>query len=400
MRVLMVDEGLPYPPDSGKRLRTYNLVKRLCASHEVTLLCRGEHQGLPGCPEVEVACVPEEVTAQRGPRFYAELLGNLVSPLPYVVTRHASRAFRETLDALLKKKSFDLVHCEWTPYAQNLRHLHGRVPMLLMAHNVESMIWTRYFLTAVNPLKKIYIYLQWKKLERFEGEVSPLFDQVCCVSGNDSIVMRELFGCPRTRVVPNGVDPAYFAPMDLPVRPSSMAFTGSMDWRPNQDGISWFTEKILPRIRREVKDASLDVVGRNPPPAMAAHWASPGNVNVTGSVPDVRPYVAQAALYVVPLRVGGGSRLKILEALAMGRPVLSTTIGAEGLDLEDGEHLCLRDGPESFADQAVRMLREPSRYAEMAERGRRAVLARHGWDAIASRLEDAWAEAAGGGRAH
>ena len=395
MRVLVVDEALPFPPDSGKRLRTYNLIKRLCVRHEVTYLARGGTEELPGCPGVEVVLVDEAVTAQRGLRFYAELLANVASGLPYVVTRHASPAFRQAVDRAVSTHGFDLIHCEWTPYAQNLLHLAGRVPMLLMTHNVESMIWARYFATAVNLFKKAYIGLQWRKMERFEASACQLFDEVCCVSGEDAAVMREHFACPHVSVVPNGVDTQYFAPMDVPAAPASMVFTGSMDWRPNQDGIGWFVDAILPRIRQQMPQAGLDIVGRNPPAALARQWAAPGGVRVSGTVPDVRPAIAGSGLYVVPLRVGGGSRLKILEALAMGKPVLSTTLGAEGLHLEADKHLVLRDDPDSFARQAAAMLSEPERYAAMARNGRDRVLEEYGWDGIADTLEEAWLRAIG-----
>ncbi len=396
MRVLVVDEAVPYPPDSGKRLRTYNLIGRLARRHRVTYLARGREQSLPGCPEVEVVTVDEPVTPQRGARFYAELLANVASPLPYVVTRHASGAFRRALDDALRTRDIELVHCEWTPYAENVRHLAGRLPMLLMTHNVESVIWERYRLTAENPLKKAYIALQWRKMERFEAGACRLFDEICCVSENDARVLRELSGIGSARVVPNGVDPAYFAPMGLPVRPASMVFTGSMDWRPNQDGVSWFLDAVFPRIVRELPGAGLDIVGRAPPEPLARRWRAAGNVRVSGTVPDVRPAVDAASLYIVPLRVGGGSRLKILEALAMGKAVLSTTLGAEGLELADGEHLLLRDDAASFAAQAADMLRHPDRYAAMARSGRERVLGRYGWDGIADRLEQAWNDALGG----
>jgi len=393
MRVLIVDEELPYPPDSGKRLRTWNLVKRLAKRHEIVYLARDSRSVLEGCPEVEVACVDEPVTRQRGVRFYAELAANVVSPLPYVVTRHSSNTFRNAVDSLVSSRTFDLVHCEWTPYAHNMLHLAGRIPLMLMTHNVESLIWARSYAMAKNPAKKAYIGLQWLKMERFEASACRRFDEVGCVSEEDALVMRDRFGCRNVAVVPNGVDPDYFAPGGTAPSPHSMVFTGSMDWRPNQDGIGWFVKEVLPLVRKNLPDASLDVVGRNPPTDLTRLWLSQEGVTVSGTVPDVRPHIARASLYVTPLRVGGGSRLKILEALAMGLPVLSTTVGAEGLQLCDGEHLVLRDDPQSFARQAVAMLAEPERYVDMARRGRERVLEQYGWDGIAPRLEKSWERA-------
>ena len=194
-------------------------------------------------------------------------------------------------------------------------------------------------------------------------------------------------------VVPNGVDEQYFAPLKGDIKPGSMVFTGSMDWRPNQDGVKYFIEEIFPIIRREIPAATFTVVGRKPPQWLVDLGNNTEGIIITGTVDDVRPYIAESSLYVVPLRVGGGSRLKILEALSMQKPVLSTTVGAEGLDVRDGVHLLLRDKPQDLAATAIEMLSAPQRFAHLGVSGRDLIIKHYTWDAIAKVMEDVWRQA-------
>jgi len=213
------------------------------------------------------------------------------------------------------------------------------------------------------------------------------------VSEPDRRVFEDDYGCRRVMVVENGVDERYFEPQDVLVKPNSMVFTGSMDWRPNQDGVRYFIEEIFPAVKRTLPDATFTVVGRNPPRWLADLAHSCPGVAVTGTVDDVRPFIAESALYVVPLRVGGGSRLKILEALSMEKPVLSTTIGAEGLAVEDGTHLLVRDGTEPFAAAAVEMLTRPHRFGQLGASGRGLIMRHYTWDALAVKMARVWQKA-------
>ncbi len=397
MNVLVVDEELPWPLDTGKRLRSYNLLQRLQRHHAITYLCYGTPGvvALPDCPNVSVVVVPSPILKQQGARFYGQLLANLLSPNPYIVDRHYSRAFSQKAVSLVTEGGFDLLHCEWTPYTENILPLLGRIPTVLSAHNVEAQIWERYFLTEPNPAKRIYIYLQWKKLRRYEAAAARRYSAVSTVSQPDRDVFVNDYGCPQVQVVPNGVDERYYTPAVVPVTPGSMVFTGSMDWRPNQDGVRYFIEQVFPLIRRQTPDATFCVVGRNPPAWLSTLAEQTAGVTVTGTVPDVRPYIARSALYLVPLRVGGGSRLKILEALAMGKTVLSTTVGAEGLTVQDGVTILLRDTPRELAATACRVLADRDEYAALGAVGRELVLRSYTWDAIAKTMAELWESARG-----
>lgn len=394
MNVLIVDEEIPWPLNTGKRLRTYNLVQRLQKEHAVTYLCYGESGSeLPGCPNVRLIALPSPVLEQKGVRFYCALFANLISSKPYIVDRHYSRGMADKALSLVASGQFDLIHCEWTPYTENIGSLFGRLPSVLSAHNVEAQIWERYYEAETNLLKKIYIYLQWQKLLRYEAKAAQGYAVVTTVSEPDRAVFVKQYDCKRVTVVPNGVDERYFTPHDAEIKPGSMVFTGSMDWRPNQDGIKYFIDEIFPLIKRQIPVATFTVVGRKPPRWLMDLARRTDGVAVTGTVDDVRPYIASSALYVVPLRVGGGSRLKILEAMSMAKVVLSTTVGAEGLDVAEGKHILLRDSAQDFADAACLVLADSNSYEDYGIAGRKLILESYTWDAIAKVMDDVWRRA-------
>jgi len=389
MKVLVIDEEVPYPLNTGKRIRTWNLLTRLKDEHDIAFLSWGLGQVPTELDGIRFLNTGKNLPAMQGARFYASLVGNLVSPLPYSVQRHAAAEMQRAFATALAREHFDLIHCEWTPYMEVARGAMGRYPVVLAAHNVESQIWERYLHNESYPLKKEYIRLQHRKYVRFERLAVQDCAHIVAVSNEDAQFFRSVGGAAVT-VIPNGVDHAYFRPWDVPVQPFSMVFTGSMDWRPNQDGIRHFLQEILPLIRKEIPEAHVSIVGRNPPAWLRDMAGSSPGVHVTGTVDDVRPYIGQAALYVVPLRVGGGSRLKILEALAMGKVVLTTTLGAEGLQLEDGVHLLKRDDPRKFAQTAVEVLLNSEALANLAENGRDQTLQFYAWDRIARILDTVW----------
>jgi glycosyltransferase involved in cell wall biosynthesis len=194
-------------------------------------------------------------------------------------------------------------------------------------------------------------------------------------------------------VVPTGVDTAYFAPRTAVVRPRHLVFTGSMDWLPNEDGVQHFVRDVLPLVRRAEPSTTLSIVGRAPTPAVQ-RLADEYGVQVTGRVDDVRPYMAEAAVYVVPLRIGGGTRLKIFEAMAMGKAIVSTTIGAEGLPVDPGLHLAIADDAPSFARAVIHLLQNQTERARLGDAARHLVLERYDWAAVAGHLETALAAAA------
>lgn len=397
LRVVIVDEELPYPLNSGKRIRTLNLTRRLAQRHEVTYLCHrnadpveaAEAQQFLGDHGVDVILVDRPVPPRSGLRFFLRLGLNLLSSLPYSVASHNSRDMRQAIRKLATTRPVDLWHCEWTPYAEPLRVLPDACK-LVMAHNVESLIWQRYHETESNPLKRWYIKRQWRKFEEFERRVLREADCTVAVSPEDAVLFQREFAVDNVAVVDNGVDTEFFQPSFEPRHPHRILFLGSLDWRPNLDAVSQIFDRLLPTVRRECPDAVFTLVGRKPPSWLRERAAATPGIELHADVADVRPFLTQSAVMVVPLRIGGGSRLKILEALAAGLPVVSTRVGAEGLHLEHGEHLVVRETVDELADALLTELRHPAVAQERADRGRQVVLSRYDWNSLAERLEQVW----------
>ena len=309
--------------------------------------------------------------------FYRDLLLNLGSSLPYAIEKYRSTAMRDQIRRELQDKH-DVVVCDFLAPSINLPDNVGPASILFQ-HNVESMIWERHYETQ-SGLHRAYFYGQWRKMLDYERKACSRFDAVVAVSKADRDFFLNQFGIDNVYDVPTGVDIDYFHPFKVPSRPFELVFTGSMDWLPNVDGIRYFVLEILPLIAAEIPDVSLNVVGRNPSASVRSLAENNRRVCVTGGVPDVRPYLASGAVYVVPLRVGGGTRLKIFEAMAMGKPVVSTSIGAEGLPLRPDQEIFLADQPEEFARAVVRLLRNRRLAEQIGLQSRRLMEERFGWD--------------------
>ena len=401
LNVVIVDEELPYPPTSGKRIRTLNLTLRLAQRHHITYICHRNSDLTEARQATEfftkqgimVRTVDWSPPSKSGAAFYARLAANLLSPLPYSAASHDSRPLRLALREHAASHPVDLWHCEWTPYVQAVRGLaQGR--RLVVAHNVESIIWQRYYETERRVLKHWYIGRQWRKFERFERKVMGEVDRTVAVSGLDAERLRNDFGAKQVDVVENGVDPAYFRPEKAQRDPARLLFLGSLDWRPNLDGVRILLDQAFPAVRAAIPSARLCLVGRHPPDWLK-QLKTPG-VELYADLPDVRPELARCGMMVVPLRIGGGSRLKILEALATNTPVVSTRVGAEGLELEPDHHLTVVEDVENLPKAIIEAIRAPGEMKARAERGREAVLARYGWDALADKLERVWIDCVAG----
>jgi glycosyltransferase involved in cell wall biosynthesis len=392
-----VDEELPYPPNSGKRIRTINLLQRLAPRHQITIICHRNTDSEEARRAEKflrdrgicTVVVDRAVPPKSGPAFYARLGANLFSSLPYSVATHTSPALCRAIAEHAASHRVDLWHCEWTPYAEALRVLKS-VRWLVVAHNVESLIWRRYHETEANLLKRWYIGRQWRKFVRFERWALGAASCAVAVSLEDAARMRDDFGATRVAVVDNGVDTSYFRPASVERTEGQIVFVGSLDWRPNLDAVRLLLDRIFPQVRLCEPCAQLCLVGRHPPDWLRREAATRRGVELHADPPDVRPYLNRSSVLAVPLRIGGGSRLKILEALACGLPVVSTRIGAEGLQLKSGEHLDIVDDVEAMADALVACLRDPQAARGRAERGRRVVQERYDWRVLADELERVW----------
>lgn len=396
-RVVIVDEELPYPAETGKRIRSWNLTRRLARNFSITYVAhrsqtREETMAAEAClldHGVEACVVDRPISPNRGLGFYAKLGANLLSPLPYSVQRHATREMQAEVRRLNAEGSVDLWQVEWTPYAQNLES-RGTAPRVVMAHNIESQIWQRYFESEENPLKRWYIGRQYAKFLKFEREAFQRASRVVVVSDPDADLARRLYGMKEVEVVSNGVDVDYFHPSSTHREPKTILFLGALLWRPNLDAIRLLLREIFPRVLAAEPDARLQIVGRDPPAWLVKEVADVRNATLHPNVPDVRPFLWKSAVMAVPLRIGGGSRLKILEALACACPVVSTRIGSEGLDLTPGQHYIATDSPADMAPAILQAFREPREANEQASRGRARILEKYSWDPLAEELGAVW----------
>ena len=398
MRILWLKTAPLHPLDTGGKLRTYNMLKALRRQHRITYLslcpANTPEAVLEQASEYSTnqRWIPWEETRKGSFPFYLELLGNaLLSRRPYIIGKYLSASMSRAVRDLDRDGAHDVVVCDFLAPSANLVAASDTVstPTVLFQHNVESMIWERLTKTAETSLKRAYFRMQWQRMRRFEATACAWFDGVIGVSPEDCQVMREEYGLDNVLGhVPTGVDADYFQAVTRPRRAGSVLFLGSMDWMPNIDAVEFFVEQAYGHVKQGIEGATLTVVGRNPPQAVTQLAARDPTITVTGTVPDVRPYLAEATVCVVPLRVGGGTRIKIFEAMAAGLPVVSTRIGAEGLPVEHEEHLLLADDPRHFAEAVVRLLSDPGAAHEMAARALTLVREQFSWDAATRVFEE------------
>jgi glycosyltransferase involved in cell wall biosynthesis len=262
-----------------------------------------------------------------------------------------------------------------------------------MAHNVESLIWQRYFEMESNPAKRWYIERQWHKMERFEAGVFNRVAKVVTVSHQDAALVRDRFQRPDVDVVDNGVDTEFFRPSSVTRDRGNILFLGSLDWRPNLDGVQLLLDELFPAILAKESCARLTIVGRNPPAWLREKVQRSRSVELHADVADVRPFLHRCTVLAVPLRIGGGSRLKILEALSTGTPVVSTRVGAEGLRLVAGKHFIETDVGRPMVDALLAVIRDSTSAAAMAQAGQAVVGQEYDWSMLAQRLDDVWQSA-------
>jgi len=394
MRILWLKTELLHPVDKGGKIRTYQMLKELKRQHHITYLCFDEtmstvverEQALEYCHEV--VCLPHQTRAKFSAGFYADLILNFITPLPYFIKKYDSRQMQQKLSELTLKTKADVLVCDFLVSSVNVPS-NLPCPTVLFQHNVEEIIWKRYYEVQENKLKKAYLYDQWRKTRAYEQATCRRFDQVIAVSAEDRNIMQHDYGVKNIDDVPTGVDTEFFRKSGNEVEdPHNIVFTGSMDWLPNEDAIRYFTEQVMPLVKRVIPGLTLTVVGRNPYPGLLELSERDPSIVVTGRVEDVRPFMERAAAYVVPLRIGGGTRLKIFEAMAMEKPIVSTSVGAEGLPVKHGEELLLADTPESFAESVIRLLSDTGLAKDLGRRSARTVRDRFGWKSVADRFSE------------
>jgi sugar transferase (PEP-CTERM/EpsH1 system associated) len=373
----------------GGKIRSYNILKQLARRHEITLFTfypeHPDDQHLRGNGIFSsIVPVPLPLPPRRSLGEYLRAARIMAAGRPVTIDKFLYVEVRRRYAELLASATFDVIVCDFL-VPGSLMHWKTPPPTILFTHNVEAQVWERHYRVTANPFLKTACWLESRALAGAERRYVELADHVVAVSENDRAFFLQYVEPRRVSVIPTGVDTEYFQPSPDAEQPDTMVFTGTMDWMPNEDGVAYFADKIFPRIRRELPDAAFWAVGRRPPRRIQA--LASGKVIVTGAVDDIRPYLGKAAVCVVPLRSGSGTRIKIFEAMAMGKPVVSTTMGAEGLPVSHGENIVLADDPTDFARQVVELMRDPQRRAQLGRSARRLVEENYGWPSVAARFD-------------
>lgn len=397
MQILWIKSDYVDPPDTGGKIRTYNLLReinRICPVTYVSLWSKGSTATVKSSDWASrIEAYPHSEEKKSGVLFALRVLAGMFSEKPYIVQKYKCPEIRDSQYRLTSESGQAsaggaVLVCDFLEMVGNV-NWGLPCPKLLFQHNVEHIIWRRYFENEQNLLKKFYFWFEHWRMKRYERQACNRFDLILAVSPQDKDVMQQLGVHTPIEIVETGVDTTFFAPRhDVRVVPGRLLFLGSLDWMPNIDGIKWFVQDIYPRIRQACPTVSLDIVGRRPTAEIQALVSESESVRVFGSVPDVRPHISEADVFVVPLRIGSGTRLKIFEAMAMQKPVVSTTIGAEGLPIEHDRHLLLADSPEDYADAVVSLVQNPVRNKALASAGHELVRGKYSWTSVGAKLHE------------
>ena len=391
MKILWVNQYFLHPTERGGQIRSLGILKPLHRRHEVHYAALADPASPVGVEMASTFCtkaypIAHPVLPRTSPRFALQLLGNLLlTDLPLAVTRYQSAALRAVVTDLLARERFDAVVCDFVASGVNMPSVKGAV---LFQHNVETTIFERHAEHATTPIHRAFYANQAHRMHDYEARICREAAHVIAVSPIDAQRMRDMFGITHVSDVATGVDveqlrnPAPAAPT------SDLVFVGSMDWLPNIDGMLWFADEILPRLRRRKPDCTVTIVGRRPDARLLALAASDPRVTVTGTVPDVRPYLWNARAAILPLRIGGGTRMKVYEAMAAGVPMVSTAVGMEGLACVPGRDILVGDTPEAFTAHCVELLDNPTAAHALAASAFRLVDETCSHDAVARQFED------------
>ncbi|MGH9890885.1 MAG: glycosyltransferase family 4 protein [bacterium] len=390
MKIIWVKAGGLVPLDSGGKIRSFHIAKELAKSHEVTLFTfyvgdsSDEHEKLTSV-FAKVVTHPLTVSTGRGIAETFRYLATFLASLPYSITKYCRPEVAHHLEEVLAGERYHVILCDFVNAAGVIPFGIG-IPVVIFTHNVEATIWKRHWEVATNPVWKYAFKREYERMRTAELGYLRRATHVLTVSDTDTTSLRRDLGAAKITTIPTGVDVDYFRPVGGE-EADSLVFTGSMDWMPNEDGILHFVEHVLPLIRKKRPNVKLCVAGRNPGNKIKALSDRDACIEVTGRVGDIRKYIAKGSVFVVPLRVGSGTRLKIFEAMAMGKAVVSTTIGAEGLPVTSGAHIILADEPNEFAASVCRLLASREERARIGNTARRLMEEKYSWEEVAKSVE-------------
>jgi sugar transferase (PEP-CTERM/EpsH1 system associated) len=396
MRLLFLTPQLPYPPHKGTTIRNYNLIVGLAGRHEIDLLAFTDTEGARPTSPLDSLCRRIETILPPVRSMTRRAITTLLSPRPDMALRLWSPRFADRLAVWLRERDYDVIQIEgieMARYGELAQSVAPGARRVFDDHNAEWLLQRRTYqaerqLTGWS-IGTLYSLIQTWKLTRFERQACRSAQHVLAVSATDAAAIRQLDPDVPITVVTNGVDTTLYRPGSVAAidfGAPALVFSGTMDFRPNVDAALWFAANVLPKVRASIPAAEFVIVGQRPHARLAPLREQAG-IRITGAVDDVRPYIAGACVVVVPLRMGGGTRLKVLEAMAMGAPIVSTWMGVDGFAVEEGREVVLADDADRFAAEVVKTIRDASRRQALAQHGRRFVEENYDWKTIVPKLE-------------
>lgn len=398
MKVLFISQIVPYPPHGGVLQRGFNLIRELGSRVDLHLVAFNHPDIL--CSEAQIAESKRvlspycrsityfELRTKRSSLYkWAAVIAGVVDRRPFSAIAHESVDLEDYIRELLEKEDIDVIHYDTIGLA-HYRKLAPEIPSVLTHHNIESQLMARRSRNERWP-RNFYASLQAKKLLRYESDQCVKFDANVVVSAIDERVLKENVPGLHTVVVPNGVDVDYFRP-GTETAGHSVVWAGGMNMFANSDAVMHFTRSIWPIIVDAQPDAVFHIVGQDPPAELVEMAKHDTSLKIHGFVDDVRPIIQQASVYVVPIRVGGGTRLKVLDALASGKAIVSTSVGCEGIDVVDGLNIRIADDTRSFASTVLELFSSGTDRQQLGRQARHLAEASYSWRPIAARLVDAY----------
>jgi len=390
MNILFLSTENPYPPDHGHHIRTYNILKCLARKNKIFFIGFEKSENLIAkekleklCETVDMFLLPEGKWKWR---FFFAVFGNLFSPLPFAVKKYFRKEARKRLRQIIKENNVDLIHVDMLHlglYYDDIKQF----PNVLVNHNVESIMLRRKIKIQRNFIVKLYLLLQYFKLYRFEKKVCSMFDKCIVVSEVDKDILMNMSPQADFDVIPNGVDVDYYFPNDNESRISGLSWMGGMKDEDNKDAVDYFLDEIWPKILAEIPDVTACFVGKSPTKKLVKNAKENQNIKIMGYVEDVRPYILQSLVFIAPLRSGSGTKLKVLNAMAMGKAVVTTSIGAEGIKVTPDENIMIADNPQDFAEKIIYLLRHPEIAIKIGKEARQVIEKYYDWKVIDKNME-------------
>lgn len=390
MNILFLSTENPYPPDGGHHLRTFNVLKILAQQHKIYFIAfaqdKNELRYIPNikeyCETVDVYLVPQ---TGLGLKFLMLAAKNLFCRYPLVVQRYIRKEAQERIKQILANHSIDLAHIDMLALGSYKKNL-SKVPTILTNHNVESLRLYRWIKLEKKLLIKSFLFYQYLKLRRFEQRMCTQFDCCVVVSQFDRQYLQKLCQKNNFSIIPNGVDTEYFEPINRKPLNNHLVWVGGMASAYNSDAVDFFLDKIWPQIENAIPEITMDFIGNAPTQKLQQKAIKNPKIKTLGFVDDIRPFIALAAAFVAPIRSGSGTKIKVLNAMAQAKPVVATTIAAEGIEVTEGENILIADQPDEFAQKVIYLLKNPGIAQEIGQRARRLIEEKYSWHVIAKEM--------------